>query len=88
MCDSTTFGRIEAKMACKSLLQDFVDGVPIRGGLFGTTDIPTGVNSIQCSGEFLSCFNVLNIQKFYLMLDAFIALLLLLRTILALKTYP
>ncbi|XP_059173734.1 uncharacterized protein LOC131954198 isoform X1 [Physella acuta] len=52
ICDSDTFTQREAKVACKSLLQNFVDGVAIRGGLFGDMDaaLSIGVTSVTCSG--------------------------------------
>ncbi|CAL1541079.1 unnamed protein product [Lymnaea stagnalis] len=53
ICDSDHFGRQEAAVACRSLYQNFFDGVPVHGGLFGDMDktLSIAVDTVTCSGN-------------------------------------
>ncbi|XP_012937884.1 deleted in malignant brain tumors 1 protein [Aplysia californica] len=51
ICSDESFSRKEAMVACKSLLQDYVDGVPIQKGVFGEMEEPLAPVSFSCSGE-------------------------------------
>ncbi|GFR64782.1 deleted in malignant brain tumors 1 protein, partial [Elysia marginata] len=51
VCNMDSFSRTEAQVACRSLMLNYVDGVPIKGGVFGDLDTKFGVSDIHCTGR-------------------------------------
>ncbi|KAK3746952.1 hypothetical protein RRG08_030362 [Elysia crispata] len=50
VCNIDSFSRTDAQVACRSLMLNYVDGVPIRGGVFGELDTTHGVSRLDCTG--------------------------------------
>ncbi|RUS70459.1 hypothetical protein EGW08_021778, partial [Elysia chlorotica] len=50
VCNTNSFSRKDAQVACRSLMLNYVDGVPIKGGVFGDLETTQGVSSIDCTG--------------------------------------
>lgn len=54
VCNIDSFTRTEAQVACRSLMLNYVDGMPIKGGVFGDLSTKQGVSSIHCTGSELT----------------------------------
>ena len=53
ICADYAFAKKEAKVACKGLLQDYVDGLPLRGEYFGELNVSPSNVQFTCSGELI-----------------------------------